>query len=273
MNDLHFINKSKLKDKFATVPNSIIQNFSLSLDARGMLIYLLSLPSTWRLNITDLCKKNNIGKDKCYKIIKQLIDFKYIIRKQSRQKSGKIINYDYFIFDTPQMQEIQLLPEKPYPENPYTENQDTYKRNNNIKTHNINMSKKKPKLMNEYTEDFEEFWKLWRKKKKKFDAFKSFQIALKLISFDLLIKKVKQWNIEEQKTDIQFIPHANVWLNAKRWEDEYNHVEETPSEIQILKSRIAKVKIVSGYELSKEDKLKAIKYGLLKNEKNKINSN
>ena len=57
MTNLHFINKSKLKDKFATVPNSIIQNFALSLDARGMLIYLLSLPSTWRLNITDLCKK------------------------------------------------------------------------------------------------------------------------------------------------------------------------------------------------------------------------
>ena len=257
MNDLHFINKSKLKDKFATVPNSIIQNFGLSLDARGMLIYLLSLPSTWRLNITDLCKKNNIGRDKCYKIIKQLIDFKYIIRKQSRQKSGKIINYDYFIFDTPQSHEIQLLPEKPYPEKPYTENQDTYKRNNNIKTHNINMSKN--------DKEFEQFWLLWKRKEKKSVAQKSFNIALKEVDIDLLLKKTKEFNVEleKNKTEKNFIPLASSWLNQKRWEDEYNDVEETPSEIQILKSRIAKVKIVSGYELSKEDKLKAIKYGLM----------
>jgi hypothetical protein len=69
--------------------------------------------------------------------------------------------------------------------------------------------------------------------------------------------------MEEQKTDIQFIPHASTWLNAKRWEDEYNDVEETPSEIQILKSKVVKAKFGSQYELSREDKLKAIKYGLI----------
>ena len=46
----HFINKSKLTEKFSTVPNALIQNFIVSLEARGLLVYLLPIIPTFITN-------------------------------------------------------------------------------------------------------------------------------------------------------------------------------------------------------------------------------
>ena len=92
-----FITKGKFDNKFTTIPNSLIQNTDLTLEARGLLIFLLSKPSDWKVNVKNLSQDNDIGRDKCYKIINALIDSGYIVRNEEKVK-GRYNYTEYFVY-------------------------------------------------------------------------------------------------------------------------------------------------------------------------------
>ncbi len=52
--------KVEKKDKFTQIDNNLIRNQNLSLKAKGLLIYMLSLPDDWDYSISGLsatCKE------------------------------------------------------------------------------------------------------------------------------------------------------------------------------------------------------------------------
>jgi hypothetical protein len=55
------IHRAKPKTAFAMVPNAIAQNEALSLGARGLLVYLLSLPVTWEIRMDHLMSHAKVG--------------------------------------------------------------------------------------------------------------------------------------------------------------------------------------------------------------------
>ena len=65
------------QNPYLMVKRDTVQNQNLSYEARGMLVYILSQPDDWRVQpselITPLC-----GRDKVYRILKELIEAKYI---------------------------------------------------------------------------------------------------------------------------------------------------------------------------------------------------
>ena len=257
----HFINKSKLTEKFSTVPNALIQNFIVSLEARGLLVYLLSLPSDWKLNIKDLSKKNNLGENKIRKLVNELIECKYIIRVQDRVKNGTFKSFNYFIYDTPQTQQIRPvddLPQVDIPQvdNPLVDIRDTYKENN---------IQKKQYTKETYSDAFEEFWKVCKRKQGKDRTYKKYQEIIKTVDPAILIKKMKQYNEEKEecKTEIQYYKNPYTWLHQKGWEDEYLITEETqPSDKAIMQSWLHKYKKL-GYQLEEQQIEKLKKQGLL----------
>lgn len=257
----HFINKSKLTEKFSTVPNALIQNFIVSLEARGLLVYLLSLPPDWKLNIKDLSKKNNLGENKIRKLVNELIECKYIIRVQDRVKNGTFKSFDYFIYDTPQTQQIRPvddLPQVDIPQvdNPLVDIRDTYKENNIQNKHNTKET---------YTDAFEEFWKVCKRKQGKDRTYKKYQEIIKKVDSATLIKKMKQYNEEKEecKTEIQYYKNPYTWLHQKGWEDEYLITEETqPSDKAIMQSWLHKYKKL-GYQLEEQQIEQLKKHGLL----------
>ena len=256
----HFINKSKLTEKFSTVPNALIQNFVVSLEARGLLVYLLSLPPDWKLNIKDLSKKNNLGENKIRKLVNELIETKYIVRVQDRVKNGTFKSFDYFIYDTPQTQQIRPVDDLPQVDIPQVDNPlvdigDTYKENNIQSKHNTKET---------YTDAFEEFWKLCKRKQGKDRTYKKYQEIIKTVDSAILIKKMKQYNEEKEecKTEIQYYKNPYTWLHQKGWEDEYLITEETqPSLNDLMKTWLWKYKHKKELDDYKVEQLK--KHGLL----------
>ena len=257
----HFINKSKLTEKFSTVPNALIQNFVVSLEARGLLVYLLSLPPDWKLNIKDFSKKNNLGENKIRKLVNELIETKYIVRVQDRVKNGTFKSFDYFIYDTPQTQQIRPVDDLPQVDIPQVDNPlvdigDTYKENNIQSKHNTKET---------YTDAFEEFWKVCKRKQGKDRTYKKYQEIIKTVDSAILIKKMKQYNEEKEecKTEIQYYKNPYTWLHQKGWEDEYIITEETqPSEKAIMQSWLHKYKKL-GYQLEEQQIEQLKKHGLL----------
>lgn len=87
----------------------------------------------------------------------------------------------------------------------------------NTKEDTKDKTKRKQKEI--YTEPFEVFWGLYPRKVGKYGAAKSFEKAVKDIETDKLLKATKFFAESNKAVEERFIPHAQTWLNNKRFLD------------------------------------------------------
>ncbi len=92
------IHKGPVREQFTQIPNATHRDTSISLQARGLLGYLLSLPDDWIVRPKQLAEDNGIARNTAYKIINELKESGYIIQVQDRSVSGKFGSGDYLVF-------------------------------------------------------------------------------------------------------------------------------------------------------------------------------
>ena len=115
---------------YTIVSNHILRDNTLSWRARGLFIYILSKPETWKVYTKDLINQATEGKYAMYKAMKELVEAGYIERSQIVE-DGKFGNLIYKVYQIP-------CSKKPYPKKQHTENQSTYKVKNKSNTELIN---------------------------------------------------------------------------------------------------------------------------------------
>lgn len=116
------------KAQFYNLPTNIVDDDRLSWEARGMLVYLLSKPDMWTVQVRDLMNrtKNAIGKsagkDKVYSILNELRAAGYVYR-EFRREGGNFVGVDYEVSETPDLEAaaeyVKSLEEKtssPFPD-------------------------------------------------------------------------------------------------------------------------------------------------------------
>ena len=92
-----------IKNKnYTTISNQLFKNKGISLKAKGLMGYLLSLPSDWNLSINGIVACSKEGRTAIRNVFTELINAGYIERKQVRDK-GKFVGYDYFVFEQPKL--------------------------------------------------------------------------------------------------------------------------------------------------------------------------
>ena len=84
----------KPQSDFSILSNAALQDPSLSIEAIGLWSYCMSLPSDWEFHVSQLANRFKIGKHKLYKIIKELIEKRYVFKGQKMEfregtKAGK----------------------------------------------------------------------------------------------------------------------------------------------------------------------------------------
>lgn len=142
--------KSKHASNYTVIPNEVFK-LGLSLEAIGLLSYLLSLPHDWVIYKTNLHEQLNIGKDKLSTAFKSLQDSGYILSVKKHGENGKI-EYEHIVYDKPyngephtaQPHTAQPCTEKPCTVKPLTVNpplQSTNKQNTNKQSKQINKIK------------------------------------------------------------------------------------------------------------------------------------
>lgn len=82
------------KGNFTTIHNKLITDNSISLKAKGIMLYMLSKPAGWNYNPKDIANNSKDGLDSVYSGLKELIEAKYISRRKN--KDGTV---DYFVFE------------------------------------------------------------------------------------------------------------------------------------------------------------------------------
>ena len=102
-------------DNFTTMSNHHLRNMNLSLKAKGLLSVMLSLPDDWDYSekgLSQICKD---GIASIRSALKELEQYGYVVRNQSKNDKGRFLGYEYDIYENPKL-------EKPFSENPITDN-------------------------------------------------------------------------------------------------------------------------------------------------------
>jgi hypothetical protein len=94
------IRKAK-KSTFTSIPNVLAQDNDLSLKARGLMLYILSLPDDWVIRVNHLTKVMKEGRDSILSALKELKKFKYIFHIKLSFTEG----WTYFVFEEPTSEE------------------------------------------------------------------------------------------------------------------------------------------------------------------------
>jgi hypothetical protein len=114
---------------YRMISRSAMEDDRLTFEARGVLAYILVKPDNWHVQVADLRRAGNLGRDKTYRILNELIAFGYVIREIERQADGTIGDTVCRVNEKP-TKLTKPSPEKPetglpLPEKPDTAEPDT----------------------------------------------------------------------------------------------------------------------------------------------------
>ena len=112
----------KIKD-YVVMSNVFLQRKDLSIKAKGLLAYMLSLPDDWKFTIGGLTSQLKECKSSVAAMLNELEHNGYLQRHYTRAADGKIAEAVYEIFEQPALSYPTLdnpTLEKPQVDNPQT---------------------------------------------------------------------------------------------------------------------------------------------------------
>ncbi len=255
----------KRKKGYTVMSNHHLQNGALSLKAKGLLSYMLSLPEDWDYSIAGLAVKNKEGRAAIRAALEELEAFGYLRRERVRADGGTFAGSRYFVYEEPLAQETAApeeavpvpgntpkcenrtlveedAPMSDYPtlENPTSENPTS---ENRTELSTKEQMTKEPPLSpkgkrrgglgadspEHQPERFAGFWRFYPRHEDKRAAVAEWD---KLKPSETLIEQMGQaLTRQKQSPDWQRgvgIPYACRWLKRRRWEDESAQGAATP---------------------------------------------
>jgi len=119
--------RAKHDSKYFSMARSTAQDERLSMEALGIVTYLLSKPTDWEIMVPDLMRRAGCGKTKMYRILDELKKYGYLTgRERIRGEDGTFTWTPYILHERPVIVEFptqdEPLPQKPDMDEPDTEN-------------------------------------------------------------------------------------------------------------------------------------------------------
>lgn len=212
--------KSKHASNFTVIPNNLFKQ-NLSMEAIGLLTYLLSLPSDWVIYKTTLHKYFSVGPDKLDRVFKELQENGYIISVKV-QNEAKTFEWNHVVYDKPFNGEPspENTPMEPYPcfppmaeppmANPLMD-QPPMANKGLLKT---NIQRTNNKELNTKSVAFDLFWNLYDKKTDR-DKCESKWNKLKPEERELIVANLPLY--VKSTPDKQYRKNPETYLNQKGW--------------------------------------------------------
>jgi len=173
----------KKDNNYSIINNEFIFNKNMSLKAKGLLCHILALPNDWTLYVEEVSKWHRDGKSSIYSAFKELTANGYMKREQIRDKAGKIIKWEYIIFEKPftNYQDVDI---------PDVDNQQ-------LLNTDIKLNTNKSKIEKDYPLDLnEDAWASWKEFRKE-----QFRTTYKSLGESAAIAKILR--ISNNDKDIQ----------------------------------------------------------------------
>ena len=100
------IKRAKRED-FEVIPRATMQDNSISLDTKGLLFHLLSLPPDWVIHVWWLKRELKVGNDKMKRMLKELETAHYLVRSRINSGGG-MFKWDMEVHQEPQLTMVGL---------------------------------------------------------------------------------------------------------------------------------------------------------------------
>ena len=142
--------KKGSSENFMLMQRHPLQRPDMSMRAKGLLAYLMSLPQDWVIHRTELVSHFKDGKDAVFAALNELIDLGYVVRQQERGARGKFAEVNYTASDVLLNSPQTDLPvaDKPVTDLPVTVNphlqRNIIQSNSNTKKDNTKTSERRP---------------------------------------------------------------------------------------------------------------------------------
>lgn len=99
------VRKGNRTGGYTVIQNSLVNDVDLSAEARLLMIYLLSRPEDWELQIADVRRFLGVagkpcGRDKAYRVVAELKALRYLVMCEDVH-DGHFSGVTYYIFDQP----------------------------------------------------------------------------------------------------------------------------------------------------------------------------
>lgn len=98
MNQSMFRVEKDRNNPYVVLNKEFLNDVNLSMKAKGLLAYLLSLPDDWQIYENELVQHHKDGRDSVKAAIKELMDSRYIEREQLRD-NGRLNGYEYRVYE------------------------------------------------------------------------------------------------------------------------------------------------------------------------------
>ena len=247
------IHRADHSDNYMVISNRIARDERLSFEARGLLVFMLSMSDDWNFSIKGLVNQTGMKRSVILRMVKELRDCGYILIKQETKKDGKFTAKTWELYENCTVVRFDRSRSKPQsvktdygktettdfidsqPQSDLTvvgENRSTVLprsvktvvgENGPIRNTNIERNTKEKedaRVLSEVEKMFIEFWAIYPKKVDKKGAFRAFKNIKKLkevfpgIMAALEIqKRSEQWT----KANGQFIPNPTTYIHQERW--------------------------------------------------------
>ena len=160
----------RIDGPYTVIGNAAAQDSDISWKAKGLLIYLLSLPKDWNIRISELAAHATDGYDSTKRAMDELLAAGYIQRgSRIRKPDGKLGDYVYLVTgvrdEIPNMEKPNVgfpSQEKPDQGKPSQENRQLQNKQRTKETKN--------KINTEYITHFESWWNDWKANVKRFEG-------------------------------------------------------------------------------------------------------
>lgn len=120
MGETYFIKKKK-ESNYTQLDNTCVKDERLNWKEKGVHTYLMTLPSDWKIYMSEIVKHSRDGKAALYSAVQGLENFGYLKRIRNRDKNGRFENLVYIVYEEPS----QADNDEPLSENPEMEKSNT----------------------------------------------------------------------------------------------------------------------------------------------------
>lgn len=203
-------------ESFTVMTNWHFRDKELSLKAKGLMSFMLSLPKDWDYSIEGLTKCSSDGRDSIRSAIAELTSRGYLTVTRARDSKGMLTDSVYTLHPQPQTDSPML--DFPMLDNPpqINTNEKQITKGNNIKN--------TKKADSDWLE-FEEVWEMYPKHEGKQNAMKAYIKARKEgISKETIVAGIKAYIefINFRGIGKQYIKMGSTWFTQRCWQDEYD---------------------------------------------------
>jgi hypothetical protein len=208
---------------YSIIHNGFLRSTKISLKAKGLLAFLLSLPDDWQIHVMDLINRCKEGEAAVRSGLKELEKAGYIVKIQIRNENdNKFKGVEYDVHEVPTKSQCEPRGDFPHAENPNAENRGLLK-TNRLKT-NITKKEMRENIIDYIREKFRPHYQY-----SKYSLKAAMRVKTKNIDPDYIKWTID--NLSEKIPDLEDPPsYINTVLedtqNAARYEEQKHTVQK-----------------------------------------------